>query len=412
MIVFDRVTKAFRIFPASEGNALRRVARRARALIKPSYHVVLRDLSLEIREGESVALLGINGSGKTTFLRLVCGITQPSSGQVVVRGRAGGLIELTAGFHNELTGLENIFLNATLLGLPRREIQRRLEAILDFAELGDFIHTPVKHYSWGMMLRLGFAIAIHADLDILVVDEALAVGDGYFQWKCLQRIEQLKREGKTLLFVSHVPAQAEAVCRRAIWIHDGEIRADGASAEVSKVYTDFIVQRLAGNAPTNLPLDFVALMPYLRLGTGDVIIRDVRLTDGSGQVRHHFQTGEPAVLDCLVDVRRDLEDLCLVFQFDLPNRTVVKTSTHHQYGPFRLTRGQHRIKIRIHELPLYDGTYYLTFGLRDVSQLTIHDAFVHMHTFAIRNPRPRFSRRAYDTGATLKWEPVGQESPP
>ncbi|MCX7625231.1 MAG: ABC transporter ATP-binding protein, partial [Candidatus Sumerlaeaceae bacterium] len=348
MITFHRVTKAFRIQPPSHGSALQRVARRVKWLVAPRYHEVLRDISLEIPEGDSVALLGINGSGKTTFLRLVCGITPPTSGQLLVMGRAGGLIELTAGFHLDLTGIENIYLNATLLGLSRKEIRRRLDQILEFAELGDFIHTPVRHYSWGMMLRLGFAIAIHADLDVLVVDEALAVGDGYFQWKCLKRIDELKRAGKTLLFVSHVPAQAESVCRRAIWIHDGTIRADGEAAGVSKMYADFIIRRLAGEVPSDLPLDLVALMPHLRFGTGYVVIREVRLMDREGRTRHLFETGEPAILECVVEAQKDIEDLCLVFQFDLPNRTVVKTSTHHTCGPFCLSRGTHVILSLIH----------------------------------------------------------------
>lgn len=409
MITFERVSKAFRIQPPSHGSALRRVARRLKWLVAPRYHEVLSGISLEIPEGDSVALLGINGSGKTTFLRLVCGITPPTSGKIVVKGRAGGLIELTAGFHSDLTGIENIFLNATLLGLSRREIRQRLDQILEFAELGDFIHTPVKHYSWGMMLRLGFAIAIHADLEVLVVDEALAVGDGYFQWKCLKRIEEMKQAGKTLLFVSHVPAQAESVCRRAIWIHEGTMRADGEAASVSKMYADFIIRRLAGEVPSELPLDLVALMPHLRFGTGYVVIREVRLTDSEGRIRHLFETGESAILECVVEAQKDIEDLCLVFQFDLPNRTVVKTSTHHTYGPFSLARGTHVIRIRFAELPLYDGTYYLTFGIRTVSRVTVHDALVHMYTFAIKNQQSRFSGRAYNTGAQLKWEPAGIE---
>ncbi|MGC8739887.1 MAG: ABC transporter ATP-binding protein [Candidatus Sumerlaeaceae bacterium] len=382
------------------------MASRVRSLIRPRYHEVLRNISFEIPPGESVALLGVNGCGKTTLLRLVCGVTHPTSGKVIVNGRAGGLIELTAGFHEELSGLENIFLNGTLLGLTRKEIRQRLEAILDFAELGEFIHTPVKHYSWGMMLRLGFSIAVHAELDVLVVDEALAVGDGYFQWKCLQRIDEFKRAGKTLFFVSHVPAQAESVCRRAIWIHDGTIQAEGSSAEVSKQYADFVVRRLAGEAPTNLPLDLVALVPSLRFGTGDVIIREVKLTDAEGRVRHLFCTGEPVVLECVVDAMKDMDDLCIVFQFDLPNRTVVKASTHHRCGPFKLSRGRHRILLKFTELLLYDGTYYLTFGLRTVARVTIHDALVHMYTFAVKNPNPRFSGRALCTKAELNWEPA------
>lgn len=412
MIRFERVSKAFRIEPSDSASGLKRLLKRVGAIVTPRYHEVLRDISFEIADGESWALLGVNGCGKTTLLRLVCGVTRPTSGNIIVKGRAGGLIELTSGFHEELTGLENVFLNGTLLGLSRKEIHRRLDAILDFAELGEFIHTPVKHYSWGMMLRLGFSIAVHADLDILVVDEALAVGDGYFQWKCLERIEEFKRAGKTLLFVSHVPAQAESVCRNALWIHDGKIQAAGEAAEVSKQYADFVVRRLAGDAPLNLPLDLVALVPSLRFGTGDAVIREVRLTDAEGRTRHLFATGDTAVLECVVEASKDMDDLCIVFQFDLPNRTVVKASTHHRYGPFKLSRGRHLIRITFPELLLYDGTYYLTFGVRTVAKVTIHDALVHMYTFAVKNPNPRFSGRAYCTRAELKWEPAQIEVQP
>ncbi len=407
MICFDRVSKAYRVHPQPTGNSLARIVRRARALLRPQYHEVLRNITLRVDEGETVALLGQNGCGKTTLLRLACGITRPTSGVVKVKGRAGGLIELTAGFHEELTGLENIFLNGTLLGLPQMVIRKRLDAILDFAELGDFIHTPVKHYSWGMLLRLGFAIAVHADLDILVVDEALAVGDGYFQWKCLQRVEEWKREGKTLLFVSHVPAQAESVCDRAIWLLDGKIRADGRASEVCRLYSEYVMERITGGTPTELPLDLVAFIPSLRFGTGYALIRDVRVTDESGMTRHLFKTGEPAIIEMRLEVARPIDDLTIVYQFDQANRAVVKTATHHWLGPFELNPGRYTVRIRLPELRLYNGTYYLTIGLRTVEKMTVHDAMVHMFTFGVKSGLERFSPRVYDTGAYVEWMPDG-----
>jgi len=404
MIELEHVTKAFRVRPHPGGGTLRRIVQRTRALVAPQFREVLHDVSLRIAEGESVALLGQNGCGKTTLLRLVCGITRPTSGTVVVKGRAGGLIELTAGFHDDLSGFENIFLNGALLGLSRRQIRQRLESILDFAELGDFIHTPVRHYSWGMLLRLGFAVAIHADLDILVVDEALAVGDGYFQWKCVQRAEAWKREGRTLLFVSHVAAQAESLCERALWIHDGRIRADGAAADVCRQYSDFVVSRLGAAAAGELPLDVAAFVPAFRFGTGHAILREVRLTDQSGRTRHLFATGEPVIIELQLEATRELDDLTLVYQFDQANRAVVKTETHHWCGPFSLSQGPHTLRVRIPELRLYDGTYYLTIGLRTAHGMTVHDALVHMFTFAVKNAGERFSQRTFDTRAQVTWE--------
>jgi ABC-type polysaccharide/polyol phosphate transport system ATPase subunit len=404
MIRLENVSKSYRIRQASEGTGYQRLLARVRSLTAPRYHEVLRNVSIEILPGESVALLGINGCGKTTLLRLVCGISRPTSGKISVIGRAGGLVELTAGFHDDLNGLENIFLNGTLLGMSRAEIRSRLDAILDFAELGDFIHTPIKHYSWGMLLRLGFAIAVHADLDIFVVDEALAVGDGYFQWKCLQKIEALKQEGKTLLFVSHAPAMAEAVCQRALWLHDGQVQADGPSGDVAKAYMDFVAHRLVGETPKDLPVDLVALVPRLRFGTGAALIREVRLADTSGTTRHTFTRGESAVLELRVEVRQPIRNLTAAFQMDLPNRTVLKAYSHHVIGYLNVEPGMYTIRIKIPELRLYEGTYYLTVGLLTPEPLCVYDGLVHMYTFAVKSDGRRFSERALDTGAQVTWE--------
>ena len=196
----------------------------------------LRGIDLTIGHGETVALIGRNGSGKSTLLSLVARIYLPSAGSIAVHGRVAPLLELGAGFHHDLTGWENIELNGVILGLTRRQIAERTASIVEFAELQEFIGSPLRTYSSGMIVRLGFAIAVHADAEILVVDEALAVGDEVFQEKCFAKIGELKQQGKTILFVSHEMTDVTRVATRAVWMEQGLIRRDGDPASIVEEY--------------------------------------------------------------------------------------------------------------------------------------------------------------------------------
>ncbi len=200
----------------------------------------LKDVSFEVGEGETVAVFGQNGSGKSTTLSLCAGATHPTVGRVSVRGRIAPVLALGVGFEPDMTAPENAYVNASLLGVSREELSERLEEILHFAELGEFVDTAVRHYSTGMTARLGFAVAMHVDADILLVDEVLAVGDGAFQAKCLHRIGELQREGRTLLFVTHDLQKAEEVCSRGIWIRDGEVQIDDAIDVTLREYQAFL----------------------------------------------------------------------------------------------------------------------------------------------------------------------------
>lgn len=200
----------------------------------------LRDVSFDIRPGESVALIGRNGSGKTTLLRILAGITRPTRGGVQVNGRFAALIGLGAGFNFERTGRENIFLNAAIHGVPPQVTTDFLDEIIGFAELADFIDVPVKRYSSGMVTRLAFSISVHIFPDIVLIDEVLAVGDAAFQEKCMARIRRMKTEGRTLLFVSHEPGTVRMVCDRAIWLHHGEMRFDGPTDEALEHYSALV----------------------------------------------------------------------------------------------------------------------------------------------------------------------------
>ncbi|RXZ51011.1 ABC transporter ATP-binding protein [Agromyces fucosus] len=187
----------------------------------------LDGVDFAVREGESVALLGFNGSGKSTLLKLISGVLKPDSGRVLTRGRVAGLIEVGAGFHPDLSGRENVFLNAAILGMSKREITERFDAIVEFSEIGEFIDTEVKHYSSGMFVRLAFSVAIHTELDILLVDEVLAVGDAPFREKCKAKIAELSSQGKTMLVVSHDIDMVTALCERGILLRHGNVVFDG-----------------------------------------------------------------------------------------------------------------------------------------------------------------------------------------
>ncbi len=196
----------------------------------------LRDVSFQVPQGQTVGVVGRNGSGKSTLLTLIARIYRPTQGRIVVRGRVAALLELGAGFNDEFTGRENVFLNGVILGLTHEELETRLEGIVAFADIGDYIDTPVKHYSSGMKARLGFSIAVHSSPDVLLVDEVLAVGDAEFQEKCFAKIEEFKAQGVTIFFVSHDIHAMRRVADRVLWIEDHIVRADGPAARVLEEY--------------------------------------------------------------------------------------------------------------------------------------------------------------------------------
>lgn len=197
---------------------------------------VLEDINIKIKKGETVALIGTNGSGKSTLLKLMTKIIYPTSGKVITHGKLTSLLELGAGFHPDFTGRENIYFNASIFGLTKKEIDSRIDDIIAFSELGEFIDNPVRTYSSGMYMRLAFSVAINVDAEILLIDEILAVGDQHFQEKCFQKLHELKNSKKTIVIVSHSLESVKNLCDRAIWIYDGKIRMDGNTKEVTDEY--------------------------------------------------------------------------------------------------------------------------------------------------------------------------------
>jgi len=266
-------------------------------------------VSFAVERGQSVAILGSNGSGKSTLLRLLAGITKPTAGRLAVRGRSSSLIDLTAGLQSELTGIENVFFNASILGLPRREIRRRLHEIMDFAELGHYIHSPVKYYSTGMLVRLAFAISAHLDPEILLVDEALAVGDTYFQAKSLDRMRYLRRtRNTTILLVTHNLELADDMADRVLWLEKGRLRYDGdKTGGLDRILIEH--HRLM---PTLEQYPFTWELMYLlirgRFGSGEALIRGVRFVDGQGREKCTFHTGERFTVEVDYEIVRPIPD--------------------------------------------------------------------------------------------------------
>lgn len=244
----------------------------------------LRDVSLEIEHGTTVGLIGPNGSGKSTLLKVLAGIMRPTSGTVIASGRIASLLELGAGFNGELTGRENVFLNASLLGLTRRETEGLFDSIVEFAELAKFIDNPVKHYSSGMYVRLGFAVAVHVDPDILLVDEVLTVGDEHFQRKCMAKISDFQRDGRTILFVTHSLDQVEAICRRGIVLNQGRVTFDGDPY--------FAAEELRKIMGTDVPAEAPDIVPDPGIAFGAVVFS----SQPGGPARTEFTGGEPLVI--------------------------------------------------------------------------------------------------------------------
>lgn len=269
----------------------------------------LRDITFTVEQGETLGIIGPNGSGKSTLLKLITRILEPNSGRIAVNGKVSALIELGAGFHPDLTGRENIFLNGSILGMSRREMEEKFEEIVEFTELGRFIDTPLKHYSSGMQMRLGFAIATNVDPDILLIDEVLAVGDEAFQRKCLKRIADFKRRGKTILFVSHDLDAVRKLCDRAIWLEAGQVQAKGLTREVVDRYLMQVHEReraklAAQQAPPaealpgeELSKEAPAEGVKKRWGTREIEITSVRLLNSVGEETFVLKSGQPAAIE-------------------------------------------------------------------------------------------------------------------
>jgi lipopolysaccharide transport system ATP-binding protein len=334
--------------------------------------------ALPISKGSTFGVIGENGSGKSTLLKLVAGITKPTRGSLAVEGRVSALIELGAGFHPEISGRENVVINGIMLGLTHREVERRFDEIVAFAELEEFIDAPVKTYSSGMYMRLGFAVAIHVDPDVLLVDEVLAVGDEAFTRKCLDKISEFRRRGRTILFVTHSLGLVEKMCDDVLWLRHGRTADHGDPKRIIDAYLTYVAggeeaqlkarqvraESQAGSdaapAPEAAPGAGAAPGGYRpgRWGSREVEITAVRLLDARGRDRHVFVPGEPVTLALSVRARQPVEDFVFgVGLYAADGTNVYGTNTDIEgFVPRRLA-GEGEVRLHLDSLSLVEGTY-------------------------------------------------------
>ncbi|MGZ4124174.1 MAG: ABC transporter ATP-binding protein [Actinomycetota bacterium] len=343
------VSKRFRLYREKPSSLKQRLlSSRSRAV----EFWALRDVSFDVPQGSTLGLIGHNGSGKTTILKIIAGILRPTAGIVNQRGRLSALLELGAGFHPELTGRENVYLNASFLGLTRRDIDRTYDAIVEFAELEQFMDNQVKFYSSGMLVRLGFAVAVHVDPEVLLIDEVLAVGDEAFQAKCIGRVRDFQREGRTIILVTHALGRVTELCDRAVMLHHGVVHKEGT------------------------PEDVVREMRYVLLGVEDpnfvpeegsrvAEIAGVDLIAPDGRTGVPILVGDPLTIQVDVRSNHPVDDLDVDFQVldGATNHPVLDARTSNGDVDVASFDGKKRVRFLVDAFPYQPGKYWVTIGL-------------------------------------------------
>ena len=364
------VSKSFRIYHDRNQSLKATILRRKRAEFAEFW--ALRDVSLEIPEGETFGLMGHNGSGKSTLLKCIARILQPNEGMITSRGRMAAMLEVGSGFHPELSGKENVYLNGSILGMTRNEIDRKFDTIVDFAGVGDFIDQPVKNYSSGMYVRLGFSVAIHVDPDILLVDEILAVGDMQFQEKCREKFAEFKEQGRTVIVVSHGLGEMRTFCDKAAWLDHGKLVEVGPAAQIVDNYIE------AGH------LARPVASGGTRHGTGEIIVDRVELIGADGKEARQFATGAQVTVRLHYTTETRVERP--VFATSLHSVDGQHLWSHHtwdaEYIPPALD-GKGYIDVVIPALPLLPGTFNINTSVVDESLSHSFDQWVKAVRFEV-----------------------------
>ena len=369
----EHASRHFKVYPREARRLKDAVVARRRS--QATQVVALRDVSFEVEPGSAVGLVGRNGSGKTTLLRLLSGIIKPTSGRVEVGGRVGSLLELGAGFHPDLSGRENVFLNGSIHGLKRAYVREQLDEIVAFAGLEEFIDLPVRTYSSGMYMRLGFAIAAHIDADVLLLDEVFAVGDEQFQRKCFGKIFEFKQRGGTIVFVSHDASAVERLCDRAILLRDGVVEFDGLTHDAIVRYR----QLLAGDVD---PAERGAGLK--EWGSGAARIEDVELLGPDGAARTQFLAGEALTLRLRLTAQSPLPPPRLSLELRDSSGLLVSGSgrSTSELGWDGATT-ELTVRFEVDELPLADGRFQVRLGLTDESGEHLHHWLDEALTFVV-----------------------------
>jgi ABC-type polysaccharide/polyol phosphate transport system ATPase subunit len=371
-VVAENLGKTYRLY--------RRPADRLVEIVTgTSRHVdfrALENVSFELPRGASLGLIGENGAGKSTLLKLVAGTTTPSEGRVAARGAVASILELGMGFHPEFSGLDNARINAALLGLSAGEIRRRLPAIREFSELGDFFDRPVKTYSSGMLLRLAFSVATHVDAEVLIIDEALAVGDGYFQKKSIDRIVAFQQAGGTLLFCSHALYYVATLCDRAIWLDHGRVREHGKVLPVVRQYETYLQakeERRRESAPAPAPKP--AGLPAR--------ITDVVVHDGSGFPSSEFRSQSTVAFDVAFEAADAAAALTVRIGVDREDGVQVFAADTREAAPALTGRRRYRVRLTLPDFPISHGDFTVFVYLADEHGLHLHDARILSPGFSV-----------------------------
>ncbi|MGV8712841.1 MAG: ABC transporter ATP-binding protein [Nitrosomonas sp.] len=348
----------------------------------------LRNINLNIGHGEVVGIVGQNGSGKSTLLQLVCGTLTPTEGDVQISGRVAALLELGAGFNPEFTGRENVHMSAAIMGLSSSEIAERLEEIIDFSGVRDFIDQPVKTYSSGMFVRLAFSVAISVDPDILVIDEALSVGDGAFARKSFTRIMQMRDAGKTILFCSHSLFQVESLCTRAIWVHQGQIVLDGESAQVVTAYQAFLDKNTTDAIPEAPLAQFNIPASESRPISGSAHLDKIRLRIDDSDTTESALTSGESVVNVEISFASDPELPCPTVALTLQTkdgRIITSAATwEDDFLVQRTANGFGRVCLTLDRLPLLKGEYAVSAYLLCERGLHIYDSAEHVSVLQVK----------------------------
>jgi ABC-2 type transport system ATP-binding protein len=324
----------------------------------------LKDVSFEVAHGATLGIIGSNGSGKTTMLKCLTGIYTPEKGAIKVDGKLAALLELGAGFHPELTGAENIFLNGSILGMSKRDVQNKFASIVEFAGLEKFIDTPVKNFSSGMVVRLGFSIASHVEPEILLIDEILSVGDQDFQRKSSEKIEEFRREGRTIVVVSHSLGLVQQLCKEVIWLDKGQIRQSGLAAEVIAAYTGGSYQPQTERDESSRN----------RWGTGDARINSIELLNHDGTIAQVVESNAGAQIRFQISAHTRIESPILRVQITRLNGDVVwATSTQRGTNTMRVLDGAATAILNIESTKLLEGTYFVSAAITDSTATTEFD---------------------------------------
>lgn len=344
-------------------------------------HYALKGVDLDIQKGETIGIIGTNGSGKSTILKIITGVLNPTEGEINVEGRISALLELGAGFNQEYNGIENIYLNGTMMGFTKKEIDKRMEDILSFADIGDYIYQPVKTYSSGMFVRLAFAVAINIDPEILIVDEALSVGDVFFQSKCYHKFEEFKSQGKTILFVSHDLSSIAKYCDRVVVLNQGEKLAEGAPKEMIDLYKQVLVGQFAHEKDakiSEIPNAAAGDNPdALEYGSKDAVIEKFWVTDSRDLKTNALIKGSEFTIHMTVDFKNSVKQPIFAFSIkDVRGTEITGTNTMFEKAFLEDVEGGKKLHITFRQnVDLQGGEYLISFGVTGY----MDDTFVVYH---------------------------------